>query len=142
MSVTDATAQVREEWRHADIKSCADTLPLSEYEQLLSKHEHDGGRMTPTRTSRTRWRRCVTAWRRADMRSCAEMTPLSEYEQPLPIRESDAGRMTVTRTSRTRGAGASQHSDTPTWEPDMTPLSEYEQTLSIREHDAGCRDDA
>ena len=47
-NITDAVSQVRREWLHADIRSGADTLLLSDYEQSLSNHKYDVGRVTPT----------------------------------------------------------------------------------------------
>ena len=46
MGVTDTSARVRGEWRHAVAMSNVDTEPLSEYEQPLSIRERDAGIMT------------------------------------------------------------------------------------------------
>ena len=73
------------------MRLCADTVPLSNYEQTPQFREHDGGRMTPTRTSPDTLTQVCREWRDADVRSCADMASLSEYEQPLSIRERDGG---------------------------------------------------
>ena len=43
MNVTDTVARVRGEWRRADMKSNADTEPLSDYEQPRAIRERDAG---------------------------------------------------------------------------------------------------
>ena len=46
--VTDTTAQVRGEWRHAVVTSNVDTEPPSEYEEPLPIHDRGNEPVVPT----------------------------------------------------------------------------------------------